>query len=206
MTPLRPAPRRAWVAVLAALAARLVPFWLAIEHYGDAPVRIEAAERWIAAPHLWRGFSEAFQYGPLHLTLLGLSVQAFGRYAGPRLLALAFGLLGVWLLYRLAERAAGADAALLAALGLALSPIHIQASTSGASEAVFLAPLLGAVLLVLEARGAERPWPRLIAAALLVGLAGLVRYDGWLYAGLLALLLAWDARGALRPSLRAAGQ
>src|SRR5207244_1352095 len=103
------------------LAARALPVLLGVEHYGDAPVRIEAAERWLAAPHLWRGFGEAFQYGPLHLTLLAGSVQLFGRFVGPKLLALAFGLAGLWLLHRLSLRAAGPRAALWAGLGLALS-------------------------------------------------------------------------------------
>src|SRR5947209_13230843 len=74
-------------AVLACAAlARLPALVLGVEHYGDAPVRIEAAERWLQAPHLWRGFHEAFQYGPLHLTLLAGAVRLFGRYAGPKAL------------------------------------------------------------------------------------------------------------------------
>jgi hypothetical protein len=185
------------------LLARLVPLWLGLEHYGDAPVRIEAAERWIAHPHLWRGFAEAFQYGPLHLTLLGLSLPLFGRFAGPKLLSLAFGLWGVWLMHRLGRRVAGPAAGLLAGLALALSPLHIQMSTTGASEAVFLALLLASVLLVLDARDGARPL-RLLAGALLLSAASLVRYDGPLYAGLLALLLLWDALTAL--SLRLLAQ
>jgi len=172
----------------AALAVRALPLLFGVEHYGDAPVRIEAAERWAQDPHLWRGFSEAFQYGPLHLTLLGGAVRLFGRFAGPKLLSLACGLVGIWLVHRLARRAAGSTAALVAGLGLAFSPLHAQASTTGASEAVFLALLLGSIDRLLAGRA--------MAAAVLVGLGGLVRYDGWLYVPLMAALLWRRPRAA----------
>jgi 4-amino-4-deoxy-L-arabinose transferase-like glycosyltransferase len=184
---------RMWVVLAVALAVRLPPLFLNVEHYGDAPVRIESAERWIAAPHAWRGFSEAFQYGPLHLTFLGASVAVAGRYLGPKLLSLAFGLLGIALLHRLARRIAGGPAALAAGLALACSPLHIQASTTGASEAPFLALLFASVLLVIEARGTARAATRLAWAGAVLGVASLVRYDGLLYVGLLAALVAWDA-------------
>ncbi len=168
-----------------ALAARLLPFLYGWEHYGDAPVRIELAERWARAPHLWRGFLEAYQYGPLQLTVLGLIARVLpGRFVGPRLLSFAAGMLSVWLLWRitlrLAEPALGPTAALVAACGLALSPLAIQSSTTGASEALFLALLLGAIAMVLD--GA------IVVPALLLGAACLVRYDGLLYVGLISLL------------------
>ena len=178
------------------LAARLLPFLYGWEHYGDAPVRIEVAERWARAPHLWRGFLEAYQYGPLHLTLLGLLLRVLpDRFVAPRLLSLAAGLISVWLVFRISARFAGPTGALVAACGLALSPLHIQASTTGASEAVFLALLLGAVELTLS--GAT-----LVPAALL-GAACLVRYDGVLYLGLIGLLWLRE-RGVWRSAAFAA--
>ena len=174
-----------------ALAARLLPFLYGWEHYGDAPARIELAERWGRAPHLWRGFLEAYQYGPLHLTLLGLVLKVLpDRFFAPRLLSLVAGMLSVWLVWRIALRAAGPTAALVAACGLALSPLHIQASTTGASEAVFLALLLAAIdtFLAFEAT---------LVPALLLSAACLVRYDGLLYLGLLCVLWLRE-RGVLR--------
>lgn len=183
--------RRLWLALALAAAARLLPLFFGYEHYGDSPVRIEAAERWAAQPHLWRGFAESFQYGPLHLTLLGWFGRLLGdRVVGARALSLLCGLLGVALLFRLARRERGVEAAWWAALGLALSPLHIQASTTGASEAVFLALFLGALVLLLD--------DRLAPAALLLGAAGLVRYDGWMYLPLFALLHYWRRRDTLR--------
>ena len=168
--------------------ARALPFALSVEHYGDAPVRVELAERWALSPHLWHGSLEAYQFGPVHLSLLGWALKFWpDRDWSPKALTLLFGLAGLWLLYRLARRVAGPEAALCAGLGLALSPLHIQASTSAASEAVFLALLLASLELIF----AQGP---LWASALFIGAAGLTRYDGWLYFGLLILLLALEVR------------
>src|SRR5260370_20312421 len=174
--------RRLLVALAVAAAARAAPLVLGTGHHGDAPVGMELAERRATNPHLWRGYAEPLQYGPLHLTLLGLFIGACGdRVLGARLLSLLCGLTGVGLLCRMARRERGAEAAFLAALGLALSPLHIQASTTSASEAVFLALFLGALDCALLDRA--------VAGAALLGAAGLVRYDGWMYAPPLGGLL-----------------
>jgi hypothetical protein len=179
------------LALLLAVAARAVPLALGFEHYGDSPVRIELAERWAAHPHLWRGFTEAFQYGPLHLSLIGWMIEAFrDRVVAARALSLVSGLVGVWLIGRLTLRHRDAASARWAMFGLALSPLHIQSSTTGASEAVFLALLLGSLTL-LEAE-------QVALSALLIGAAGLVRYDGWIYAVLFAALLFYRSRDAVR--------
>ena len=60
--------KRSVQAVLAVAAlARAGPILFGFEHYGDAPVRIEIAERWAKEPHLWHGFAETYQYGPLQM-------------------------------------------------------------------------------------------------------------------------------------------
>src|SRR5207245_8637161 len=95
-----------------------------------------------------------------------------------RVFSLLCAIVAVWLLFRIAARLLGREAAFVAALGLALSPLHIQASTTAASEAPFLALLLGAIDLLLS--------DRLAASSLLLAAAGMVRYDGWLYVPLFA--------------------
>jgi 4-amino-4-deoxy-L-arabinose transferase-like glycosyltransferase len=199
---------RAWsriqpAAVVAlALLVRLPGLLLGVEHYGDAPVRVEIAERWAAAPHFFRGFSEVYQYGPLHLALIGGALLVHpDRILSPRLLSLCFGLLGVFLLWRLTRRAFGDGAAWLAALGLSLDTVHLQASTSAASEAVFLGLFLlclellalsGALAPDSEARPIDPSSVRrapLLLAALALAAAGLVRYDGWMLAALVCGLL-----------------
>lgn len=173
--------RGLWLALALAFAARLPALLLGVEHYGDAPVRIEIAERWARDPHLWRGFGETYQFGPLHLSMLGVALKALpDRYLAPKLLSLVCGLLSVALLWLLTARLRDRPAATFAACALALSPLHIQASTTGASETPFLALLLAALLL---AR------PHVLWSALLLGAAGLVRYDGWFYVPFLALTI-----------------
>src|SRR5260370_41179760 len=63
--------RRLLVALAVAAAARAAPLVLGVEHYGDAPVRIQPAERWAENPHLWGGCAETLPHGPLDLTLPG---------------------------------------------------------------------------------------------------------------------------------------
>jgi hypothetical protein len=179
--------RDASVALAMALVARAVPLFFGREHYGDSPVRIELAQRWAQSPHLWRGFTEVYQYGPLHLSLIGFLIElVHDRVVAARALSLVSGLLCVWLLGRLTLRHRDAASARWAMFGLALSPLHIQASTTGASEAVFLALFLSALSLLLDE---QTLW-----AAVLLGAAGLVRYDGWLYVPLFAALLWWRSR------------
>jgi len=170
------------VALLFGLAARLPALFAAVEHYGDAPVRVELAERWLAALHLWRGFTEAFQFGPLHLSLVASSLALWpARHWSPKLFSLGCGLAAILLLYRLARRFVAPEAAFAGAMILAFSPLHIQASTTAASEAPFCALLLGTLLSLTSGRT--------VLAGLLLGCAGLVRYDGWMYVPLCGALV-----------------
>jgi Dolichyl-phosphate-mannose-protein mannosyltransferase len=174
--------RQCIAALTVALAARIPALVLGTEHYGDGPVRVELAERWLRAPHLWHGFAETYQYGALHLTAIAAALKLWpDRHLSPQVLSLACGLASIWLLYRIARTAVGAEAAFVAALGLALSPLHIQASTTAASEAPFLALLLGCIALLLD--------DRIVVPALLLGAAGMVRYDGWMYVPLCGALV-----------------
>jgi len=198
-----------WLALLLCAAARLPGLLWGVEHYGDAPVRVELAERWLRAPHLFRGFSETYQYGPLHLAMLGGALKLWpDRLHAPRLLSFFCALVGVWVLYWLAKRATSTAGALFAACALALDTVHIQSGSSAASEAVFLAMLLGAVWLLFDANArlatmtaedsAARPLWQLTGAGALLGLGCLVRYDGLIYGALLGLRLTIDLLQAWR--------
>jgi hypothetical protein len=183
--------------------------------------------------------------------LLGAVLRIWpDRFVAPRALSLVCGMACIALLWKITRDLFGAGAALFAACALSLSTLHIQASASSASEAVFLALFLGAVERLLAARGTSSAGGggtddtgtgggsaggggtddtgtggagtsvgaqgarnlgagagrgALFASAVLLGAAGLVRYDGWLYVPLLCGLLLLDWRRGERALADIAG-
>ena len=105
------------------------------------------AERWMAHPHLITAFGDgAGQYGPLHLYLVGLATTVFvDREMAGRLLSLLCGVLTVVPLYKLGRRSPDGRPASLRALALAVWGLHVQFSTTAASESVALLLMLSAL-------------------------------------------------------------
>lgn len=183
--------RGAWLA-LAVLAPRLIAFFVNENLAGDAIARTWLAHRWLASPHLMTTFGDgAKQFGPLHLYLL-----AFAEWAWPSLLhagrvvSLLAGALTAWPLYLLTLRRFGERAALFAVLGFAFWGLHVQCSTTSASEALNLLLVMSAVALF----DAERT----LLAALFLNLACATRYDSWLLVPLLVLAEAWRSRSLFK--------
>lgn len=161
---------------------RVAAFPFAQNLYGDAVVRAEMSERFAEEPRALVSYREVWQFGPLPFYVNMAVMQAWGdRDAAPRAVSLVAGTATVAPLYRLAAAVAGPVAAGWAGLAFAVYGMHVQASTTAASEALFLLLLLWAI---------ERFFAgRLAASCLLLNLAEAVRYDGWLYAPLIALLV-----------------
>jgi len=185
----KPEPRLTWrtvVALLAlALAARLPAYRVNENWLGDAIPRTDLAQQWAAAPHWISSYADgAAQFGPLHLYVVGaaLKLGVPRPRAGP-LTSLVFGTLTVLPLAALSRRLFGRTAAVWSAVALAFWGLHIQMSTTGASEALALFLTLWA--LALFDAGRTRP---LVASGLVLTLAGAVRYDLWLLVPLLSLL------------------
>src|SRR5437868_135516 len=89
------------VAVTTVLAVRLIAFFLTQNWYGDAIARIELGERWAASPHWISAFGDgAYQFGPLHLYLLGLASKLWSarEHAG-RVVSLIAGVATVFPLW-----------------------------------------------------------------------------------------------------------
>lgn len=151
-----------WLGFAAVLAVRLAVFPFAQNFYGDPMTRLKALTAWMAHPFFLKSFIGARQFGPLHIYLLALGQWIHADLdVGPRFISLIFGSLSAFPLYRLAERRFGRTAALLSTLGLAVYPLHIQASTTAASEAVFLWFLLWALAMLDEAAGPPAQGPAL---------------------------------------------
>jgi 4-amino-4-deoxy-L-arabinose transferase-like glycosyltransferase len=105
-----------------------------------------------------------------------LVVEASALYLIARLLVVAFGVAAVYLVYRIGREAYGALSGLLAALFLAVAPLHVQYSHLGVTDvpAVTLG-LLGLLFLTRAALGRGLRW--LTAGAAVVGLAASTKYN-----------------------------
>jgi 4-amino-4-deoxy-L-arabinose transferase-like glycosyltransferase len=174
----------------AVLLPRAAVFPFSENLYGDAVSRTELAQRWIDQPH-WIAHMDdgAFQYGPLHLYAVGLALGlGLVKEDAGRWVSLVFAILTVFPLYGLTRRLFGWRAGVAAVLALAVWGMHIQMSTTAGSEAMGLFLVLW--VLDLFARGVEENrFGSLIGSAAVLNLACAVRYDCWLLAPLLTVLL-----------------
>ena len=168
------------------LCARLPAYRVNENRWGDAIARTELSLEWAASPHWISSFGDgALQYGPLHLYVMGaaLKLGAAKERAGP-ITSLLAGTLTVLPLAALTRRLFGRTAAVWSCAALALWGLHVQMSTTGASEALSLLLVLSS--LALFDPGDAR---KLAASGLVLTLACAVRYDSWMLAGLLSLLV-----------------
>jgi len=124
----------------------------------------------LAAPALWA----VQQANPL---AMGSFVVDQGPYfLLARLVSVAAGTASVYLLYRIGREAFGRPAGLVAALFLAVAPLHVAYSHMAVTDVTATALSLLALLLLLQAaRGGGRR--RLIAGAVAAGLATSTKYN-----------------------------
>jgi 4-amino-4-deoxy-L-arabinose transferase-like glycosyltransferase len=179
-----------WAVLALAVVLRVALFPFAENKHGDAPMRALIAERMVLEPASAAQPRTYCQFGPLHTTLMRPFI-ALDRYAprSSRYLSLLAGLAVFFPFLSLATRLVGAQRALYAALVLAVSPSHLQASTTASSEALYLllwVAALDRLLAALEA-GRTRTY---VLSGLLASLAAVTRYDAWL-ALPMVLVAAW---------------
>ncbi len=192
-------------ALLFAFAAvRLALFPFAESLFGDGVVRSEIAERWARDPHLVRSFKDGvYQFGPLQFYLTAPLLWLWpSREHAPRLLSLLFSLASVIPAYRLGRRLFSRQAAVVAGLSMAAWGLHIQASTTAASEAVFLALLFFCLDALFEGLEDVRFGP-LARSALFANLMCALRYDGWIYLPLLGGVVAMWGKDRVAAGTRA---
>ena len=181
--------------MVAVLVPRLLVFGVNENFYGDAVMRAELGARWAERPRVIGSFDQGgYQFGPLHIVLLGLLSKAGGsREDSGRWLSLLAAVLTVLPLFSLTRRIFDRRAAIVACLGLAAWGMHVQFSTTAASES--LAVLLVVAVAALFARAVlENHRPSLLAAALVLNLACATRYDVWLWSPMLAGVLLLERR------------
>jgi hypothetical protein len=193
-----------------AVALRVGLFAFADNKHGDAPMRALVAERMVLDPSSAAAPRTYCQFGPLHTTLMRPFI-ALDRYAprSTRYLSLLTGIAVFFPFLAFARRLVGREHAALATFLLAVSPLHLQASTTAASEALYLLLWVAALerlLAALEAdpAGAGRRLGTFALAGLLASLAAVTRYDAWLALPLTVVAAWWLApgrRAAVLPGL-----
>ncbi len=181
--------------MLAVLAPRLLVFGVNENYFGDAVVRAELGGRWAEHPRVIGSFDQGgYQFGPLHILMLGVLTKLGGsREHIGRWLSLFTAVLTVVPLFWLTRRLFDRRAAVVACLGLAAWGMHIQFSTTAASESLGLLLILATVAFFARAVLDEHR-PSLLAAALVFNLACATRYDVWLWAPVLCVALALQKR------------
>lgn len=169
-------------------AVRLFAFFFTQNWYGDAFSRIELAERWAVDPHWISAFGDgAWQYGPLHLYVLGVASKLWSaREHVGRVVSLLAGTATALPLFFLCKRLFGLHSAQNSVLVFAFWGLHVQFSTTAASEALSL--------LLFTACLAWFAADRWLPAALALTLACAVRYDVWMLIPVLAAVLALRRR------------
>ncbi len=191
--------------VAAALVPRAALFAVNENYFGDAVMRTELAERWLVHPRWLSSFQDgAYQFGPAHLYALAgaLAVWPEREHAG-RAVSLLFGALTVVPLFFLSRRLFGARAARAACLAFCPWGMHLQLSTTAASEAFSLFLVLCALAAFARAYDGASGARWLALCALWMNAACATRYDAWMLIPLLCAALAWGRgkRGVLQALL-----
>jgi hypothetical protein len=187
--------RGALAVIALALLIRVGLFPFAENKHGDAPMRALISEWMNLDPHAAADPRTYCQFGPLHTTLmrpfLALDPDA---PRSSRYLSLIAGIAVFFPFLRLARRLAPPRFAPLAALALAVSPLHIQASVTASSEALYLL-LMTASLERLLAALDDGALGTFAFAGLLASLAAVTRYDAWIdFPLVVAAAWLWSAR------------
>jgi hypothetical protein len=193
---LKPPVRRAGTLGIFVLAVvlRVGLFPFAENKHGDAPMRALIAERLVLDPASAAVPRTYCQFGPLHTTLMRPFI-ALDRYAprSSRYLSLLCGLAVFFPFLAFARRLVGEAHAQLAAFLLAVSPLHLQASTTASSEALYLLLWVSAIERLLAALETRR-LGAFAVAGLFASLAAVTRYDAWLALPMVAVAGWWLAR------------
>jgi len=182
--------RNAAVAIGLAIVLRVALFPFAENKHSDAPMRALIAERMVLEPASAAVPRTYCQFGPLHMTLMRpfIALDPLAPRSS-RYLSLLAGIAVLFPFLAFARRLVGPPAAELATFALAVSPLHLQASTTAASEALYLLLWVAAIERLLAALETRRPGTFALAGGL-ASLAALTRYDAWLALPIM-VLAAW---------------
>ena len=200
-TPAAPGARAVLGILVLAAILRAGIFPIAENKHGDAPMRALISEWMNLVPGAAADPRTYCQFGPLHTTLMRPFLWLDPDAArSSRALSLLAGLAVFFPFLRLARRiTAGPRAVTLAGLALAVSPLHIQASTTASSEALYLMLMVTCLERLLAALDSGRR-ATFALAGVLASLAAVTRYDAWIDFPVVAVA-AWWLAGRRPPRL-----
>lgn len=181
-----------WLVGTTAIAV-LLRLWVLMWFFdtpGDGPSRAAIAQAWAGHPYL----PTCGGWPPGHMVLAGMwSWIVPAPLWSSRLLGVILGSLSVPLALAIAARSWDLRVGIVAAVALALFPLHVELSATGLTEPIFLFSVLAGWWVLLVAADATRLLARgalLVSGAAALVLAEMTRYEGWLLA---PLFLAWWA-------------
>jgi 4-amino-4-deoxy-L-arabinose transferase-like glycosyltransferase len=184
----------AYALLLVGTLLRISFFYVATNNGGDAMARATTTAKWLEHPSLSLDFVGP-HWLPIHFWMMAfLAVLVRNVELGCRLLSLLFGVLSLWLFWRLARDVYGIRAALLSLTLFVFYTLHIAYSTTSSSEATYLGLLLAGLLsFVLYRRTGSLGMLALAGISLTLD-AG-VRYEAWIFIALTAVLLLFTTAG-----------
>jgi len=170
-----------------ALGARLAILPFATTDGSNPTARVWIAWRWLDDP----GVITHGVWGPLHFYLIGGVMALTGDpVLAPVILHVLFGVAAAVLFYIFVRlEFSGPSSALLAGLAFALYPVLLRSSVSVRAEAPFVFFALACIVLLSLARTRTHAIAWAAAAGLMLTMASMLRYEGWMLTPLLALLL-----------------
>ncbi|MDB5284565.1 MAG: hypothetical protein JWO06_3640 [Bacteroidota bacterium] len=158
---------------------------------GDAISRLAQAKTWFESPH---GIPGGLVWLPVHHWIIGLpSWLGMDALYGGRFITLILGLLTFPVLYKLVSLRFNTGVALIACALLAVDPFHIKFSVITMSEVPFIFFVFAAFLNVFKYLE-SRKLVFLFLASLCVNCCNMIRFEGWIIAGLLPFLLLYYER------------
>lgn len=190
-----------------ALAARLAVLPFATTDGSNSAARVWISWQWLDDP----GVITHGVWGPLHFYLIGAVLALTDDpVMAPIILHVLFGVGAAILFYIFVGlEFGGPNSALLVGLAFALYPVLLRASVAVRAEAPFVLFVLASMVLLSLARTRAPAIAWAAAAGLMLTMASMLRYEGWMLTPLLALMLwprilpifAFLAVAALHPVL-----
>jgi len=182
-----------WV-FLASLAVRVVFLGIAPNNTTDAWSRYRDAAGWLQHPGILPRVTLEGAWLPFHIWLLGAVLWITNSEMSLRIFTVLLGTATILFYWGIVERAFGARVALASSLLLALFGFHIAYSVTTGSEVptiFFIAAGIYAWLRFVS----QADWPWGILSAAMFGMASLCRFEAWICAPILAIMvLDWGDR------------